>query len=221
MSIPIQFNRRRWLNQMSALGAGGVLATQPTWSLAQRLTTPAQAMGPFYPKQLPLDQDNDLTRVQGRTGRAEGELLDVIGQVLDSSGAPLPNVKLEIWQVNGHGRYHHADDDQDKPWDPNFQGFGSAVTDTQGRYRFRTVRPIAYPGRAPHIHFAVGRGAGSPFFTQMYIAGAPENPGDFLLRRLKPEAQRSLIVALAQSPDRDSNWIGQFDIVLANSSPSN
>ena len=170
--------------------------------------------GPFYPVQFPLDQDNDLTRVKGRTGVAHGEVTDVTGRILDIEGRPQAGVRIEIWQVNGYGRYHHEGDDSDRPLDPNFQGYGTATTDADGNYRFRTVRPQAYPGRAPHIHFEVSRQDFGRFTTQMYVAGAPENERDFLLTRINDrKARQSLIVPLARSTG-SGELSGRFDIVL-------
>ena len=178
---------------------------------AQKLT-PSQMRGPFYPRRFPLDKDFDLTRVDGREGIAFGEIVTVSGRVTDIDGRALESVAIEIWQVNGHGRYHHEGDDSQKPIDPNFQGYGIVATDAQGRYQFRTVKPIAYPGRAPHIHFALTPRTGSPLSTQMYLAGAKENAGDFLLRSISDKAQRdSLVVALEKTGDQLS---GTFDIVL-------
>ncbi len=201
---------------LRALGATAALAlTSPLARAAQLLATPYQGKGPFYPLELPLDQDNDLTRVAGRSGRAKGSIVDVSGRLLDETGRPLAGVQIEIWQVNAYGRYHHQYDDQDKPWDPDFQGFGRTTTDAAGAYRFRTVRPVAYPGRAPHIHFALSDRRFSTFYTQMYLAGAPENEGDFLLSRVRDaRARNSLIVNLERSAVEGSELVGRFDIVL-------
>jgi protocatechuate 3,4-dioxygenase beta subunit len=201
---------------LRALGATAALAlTSPLARAAQLLATPYQGKGPFYPLELPLDQDNDLTRVAGRSGRAKGSIVDVSGRLLDETGRPLADVQIEIWQVNAYGRYHHQYDDQDKPWDPDFQGFGRTTTDAEGAYRFRTVRPVAYPGRAPHIHFALSDRRFSTFYTQMYLAGAPENEGDFLLSRVRDaRARNSLIVNLERSAVEGSELVGRFDIVL-------
>lgn len=214
MPAPV-ITRRSWLRHV-AVGSLG-LASAPLIATAARLATPPQAMGPFYPLQLPLDQDNDLTRVQGQDGQPHGEIIDVVGQLLDGNERPIAGMQLEIWQVNGHGRYHHPDDDQDKPLDPNFQGFGRTVTSADGSYRFRTVRPVAYPGRAPHIHFGVTGPKMQRFFTQMYLEGARENSSDFLLRRLSPAEQRTLIVALQSAGGNTRTKVGRFDIVLGSS----
>lgn len=190
-------------------------ATGSRLALAELMATPAQMQGPFYPLTLPLDRDNDLVTVSGRAGTAAGVITDVAGRVVDTEGRPVPGATLEIWQVNGHGRYHHPHDDSDAPIDPNFQGFGQTITDAQGAYRFRTVKPVAYPGRAPHIHFSVQVPGRSRFYTQMYLAGAPENDKDFLLRAVRDRrARESLVVALAPSPNPGSSLAGRFDIVL-------
>jgi protocatechuate 3,4-dioxygenase beta subunit len=183
--------------------------------LSRAAATPPQGKGPFYPIELPLDRDNDLVHVAGASGTAVGTIVDVFGQLSDEAGRPLSGVQIEIWQVNGYGRYHHPRDDQDKPWDPNFQGFGRTLTDAQGRYRFRTVRPVAYPGRAPHIHFALSDSRFATFYTQMYLAGAPENARDFLLSSVRDrETRESLIVALQPSATEGADQSGRFDIVL-------
>ena len=201
---------------LRALGAAGALSlASPLARAAHLLATPSQGKGPFYPLELPLDQDNDLTRMAGRSGHAKGTIVDVGGRLLDEAGRPLAGVQIEIWQVNAFGRYHHQDDDQDRPWDPDFQGFGRTATDALGAYRFRTVRPVAYPGRAPHIHFALSDRRFSTFYTQMYVAGAPENERDFLLSRVRDAAARnSLIVNLEPSRGEGSELVGRFDIVL-------
>jgi protocatechuate 3,4-dioxygenase beta subunit len=208
-----EHHRRQLLQAMSATAA--LVLTGPVARAAELLATPRQAKGPFYPLELPLDRDSDLTRVAGRSGHAQGTIIDVFGLLQDERGRPLVGVQIEIWQVNAFGRYHHRHDDQDKPWDPDFQGFGRTVTDPRGGYRFRTVRPVAYPGRAPHIHFALSDRRFSTFYTQMYLAGAPENERDFLLNGVRdPRARNSLIVTLEPSRAEGSELVGRFDIVL-------
>jgi protocatechuate 3,4-dioxygenase, beta subunit len=205
-------NRRKILQMAAALAAG---ATLPAWA-ADLVPTPAQMRGPFYPLTFPLDQDNDLVMVKGRSGIAYGEVTNVFGRVLDEKGRPQANVRIEIWQVNGYGRYHHREDNQDKPLDPNFQGYGTVVTAQDGSYRFRTVKPVAYPGRAPHIHFALTRRDFGTFTTQMYIKGAAGNEHDILLSRVRDrQARESLIVELAPSPAAANELAGEFNVVLA------
>ena len=118
--------------------------------------TPQQTAGPFYPLAFPADADNDLAQVAGRNGIAEGTVTYVTGRVLDAAGQSIPGARVEIWQCDAHGRYHYVRDDRaGRPIDENFQGYGQIITDGAGAYRFRTIRPVPYPGRTPHIHFAV------------------------------------------------------------------
>lgn len=220
MDAPLTTSPHIALPRRRLIVAGAAAMLAPGVALAAAAAagsppTPSQMQGPFYPLELPLDQDNDLTQVRGRTGRARGVMTDIAGFVVDLRGRPVADVSIEIWQVNGYGRYHHPDDESDLPVDADFQGFGRAVTARDGAYRFRTIRPLAYPGRAPHIHFALkGRGFG-PFYTQMYLQGAPENETDFLLTRVRDARSRDmLIVALDGAPDAAAPMTGRFDIVL-------
>jgi protocatechuate 3,4-dioxygenase beta subunit len=213
------------MRRRELLGAGGtglaalaLALTGPSAWAASLLATPAQAKGPFYPLELPLDRDNDLVHVAAGGSAAKGVIIDVFGRLTDDQGRPLAGARIEIWQVNGFGRYHHPHDEQDLPWDPDFQGFGRTVTDADGAYRFRTVRPVAYPGRAPHIHFALSDPRFATFFTQMYVAGAPENEHDFLLDSVRDrKARERLIVRLEPSPAAGAELAGRFDIVLGES----
>ena len=202
--------RRRVLGW--AAGLAGVSLLAPISHAADAAPTPSQHRGPFYPRQFPTDKDFDLTLVAGRDGVAFGEIVTVSGRVSDVDGQSLGGVMIEIWQVNGHGRYHHDGDTSEKPIDPNFQGYGAVLSDAQGRYRFRTVKPTAYPGRAPHIHFALTPKAGRPLVTQMYIAGAPENADDFLLNGIRDKARRDLLVVTLEKSGAELQ--GNFDIVL-------
>jgi protocatechuate 3,4-dioxygenase beta subunit len=174
-------------------GAAGLLAAHvlPLTAAASQ-TTPRQPAGPFYPVELPLDDDNDLTRVAGQPASARGETADLAGRILDLNGRPLSGLRIEIWQCDINGRYRHPRDQGELPIDPGFQGFGHTVSDGDGRYRFRTIRPAPYPGRTPHIHVAVYPEDTAPFITQLYVAGEPRNAEDFLYRRI-PESQRALV----------------------------
>jgi protocatechuate 3,4-dioxygenase beta subunit len=182
-----------------------------------RVVTPRQPRGPFYPLELPLDDDNDLISVRGQAGTAKGEITNIIGMLMDEHGRPVPNMRIEIWQVNAFGRYHHPRDQQNKPFDANFQGHGHTVSGDDGGYRFRTIKPVAYPGRAPHIHFSISGANVEPLTTQMYVAGAPENERDFLLNRIRDrQLRQQLIVDLTPYVvDQRAELIGRFDIVLA------
>lgn len=194
------------------LGLSGMLV--PGSALASRLsTTPAQTAGPFYPLEFPLDDDNDLTRVRGRNAVARGRIVDIEGRLLDPDGRPIPGARVEIWQCDANGRYHHPHD-RGGPLDENFQGFGHHTTDANGRYRFRTIRPVPYPGRTPHIHYAVLMPGRRPFTTQLYVAGDPGNEGDFLYRRVP--AERRHLVTSEFLPVRGGNaeFTARFDIIL-------
>ena len=208
--------KRRELLRLTT-GVAGALLTAPIarWGhAADRLLTPSQARGPFYPRQFPVDKDFDLTTTAGKSGVAFGQIVTVSGQVTDRSGAGQPGALVEIWQVNGYGRYHHVDDPSDKPIDPNFQGYGAVLTDAEGRYSFRTVKPIAYPGRAPHVHFALTPKTGRSLVTQMYVAGSPENEADFLLSSIRDKNQRNSLIVSFETVGGNGELQGQFDIVL-------
>ena len=143
------------------------------------LLTARQPAGPFYPTELPLDDDNDLVRVTGQAKVADGQVSDLAGRLLDRNGRPLAGVRIEIWQCDANGRYRHPRDPAHAPIDPGFQGFGHTLTDADGRYRFRTIRPVPYPGRTPHIHVAVTPPGGPTLVTQMYVHGEAGNERDF------------------------------------------
>lgn len=181
---------------------------------AQRLLTPSQTAGPFYPDTLPLDSDNDLVRVAGESSPALGEVTDLSGRLLDRNGQPLRGVRIEIWQCDANGRYHHPRDRGGMPRDGGFQGFGFTRADEQGRYRFRTIRPVPYPGRTPHIHVAVFPEGRKPFVTQLYVAGEPGNGDDFLYRRIAPELRELVTAEFRPGADAGVEWLAEKDIIL-------
>ena len=177
--------------------------------------TPRQTKGPFYPLTLPLDSDNDLVRVAGGARPALGTVTHVTGRVLASDGRPVPAARVEIWQCDANGRYHHPGDRNPSPADDGFQGYGQTLTDADGAYRFRTIKPVPYPGRTAHIHFAVSGPGFDPLITQMYVAGEPGNATDGLLRRIDVEARERVIVALSPAAEIEAGALkGTFDIVL-------
>jgi protocatechuate 3,4-dioxygenase beta subunit len=161
--------------------------------------TPLQGEGPFYPVKDQPDKDNDLTLVKGSTSHAEGDLIYVVGQVTDETCQPLSNILVEIWQANKHGRYSHPADQNTRPLDPNFQGWGWCKTEAQGRYSFKTIIPGPYPAmgrwiRPPHIHFKIhGKGV-NELITQMYFEGNEYNEKDLLLSQLSEQERAQLIV---------------------------
>lgn len=195
--------------------AGLAVAGRAGDALAELVATPRQSTGPFYPVELPLDSDNDLVQVAGQPQQAAGEVFHLFGRVLDPDGRALSGAEVQIWQCDARGYYHHPRDRGDQA-DPNFQGFGTAMTDAAGAYRFRTIRPVAYPGRTPHIHFAVLGSEFEALVTQMYLRGEPGNERDGLFRRIRdPDQRESVLVAAEPAPEvEDSALAGTFDLVI-------
>ncbi len=205
---------RRRLLARAALAAGGA-SLAGIVRAAALAPTPAQAEGPFYPEALPLDHDNDLVRVAGRPAPAGGTPVDLVGRILTRDEAPVAGARVEIWQCDAQGRYHHSGDPRG-PADPNFQGFGATRSAADGGYRFRTILPVPYPGRTPHIHFIVAAPGLEPLTTQMYLAGNPANERDWLYRRAREAAGKMLIETRFVAGDAIDPGIplGRFDIVL-------
>lgn len=156
--------------------------------------TPSASEGPFYPTQRMRfrDVDNDLVRLGSAQQPADGKPVRIIGQVLDRDGQPIESAVVEIWQCDANGRYLHTADTGGKPRDDGFQGFGRDVTDADGRFRFRTIEPVPYPGRTPHIHVKVWIGRREALTTQWYLPAHPGNARDFLYQRV-PSDQRDAV----------------------------
>jgi protocatechuate 3,4-dioxygenase beta subunit len=177
--------------------------------------TPRQTEGPFYPDKLPLDTDNDLLIINSGTTPALGEVTWLSGRVLDLRGEPIRNAVVEIWQCDANGVYLHSGGGDRAKQDAGFQGFGRFVTGSTGEYLFRTIKPVPYPGRTPHIHVAVKRRGGEKFTTQCYIAGHPQNETDGILKRITEPRERNAIIIpfnpLAGS--KTGELTARFDIV--------
>ena len=178
-----------------------------------RTPTPAQSRGPYYPQTLPAERDNDLTQVAGKSP-ALGSIAQVSGTVLDTQGRPLSAVLVEIWQCDANGRYHHPADSGGRAPDPGFQGYGQFTTGNDGAYRFRTIRPAAYPGRTPHIHFRLSRDGMERLVTQLYVAGESGNARDSLFNA-NAVRSRELLVAAFVPRAGAGELAARFDIVLA------
>ncbi len=169
------------------VGTGvGLLSAAHRAFAATLAITPQQTEGPFYPVGFPSDMDNDLVQVRGQAAQAMGTVLHLEGRVLDTSGRTMPGALVEIWQCDAQGIYDHPRQPGRERRDSAFQGYGRMLVDAEGRYRFRTLKPVAYPGRTPHIHFKVAT-AVSHLTSQFYIAGEAQNERDFVYR----EAARS------------------------------
>jgi len=175
------------------LAAAGLATAALPGVVAALLATPQQMRGPFYPDRMPLDQDNDLTRLMDGDA-SQGEITDLSGRVVELSGRPVKDALVEIWQCDANGRYIHKGDEGGRPRDPGFQGYGKTRSDSDGGYRFRTIKPVPYPGRAPHIHVAVTAPGRKPLVTQLYVDGAPENSRDFLRSLLSAEERAAVTV---------------------------
>jgi protocatechuate 3,4-dioxygenase beta subunit len=186
-------------------------------AFAQELVrTAAQGEGPFYPDRLPLDTDNDLLIINDAITPAVGDITWLNGRVLDSRGQPLRNVIVEIWQVDRNGAYLHKNSSNKEKRDANFQGFGRFVTGSSGEYVFRTIKPVPYPGRTPHVHFAVKVRGQDKFTTQLYIEGEPGNLTDSLLNSVRDaKAKASIVKPFVPVPgSRTGELAAHFDIVL-------
>lgn len=163
-----------------------------------RRATPAQTEGPFYPVEFPKDTDYDLLR-NGTLSYPEGQGTWLEGSVSDLAGKPVSGAQVEIWQCDGAGHYHHAGDGGKA--DKRFQGFGRVNVDADGSYRFRTIRPVAYSGRTPHIHVKVKLGRRDLLTTQLYVTDDPGNARDFLWRGLSTADRELLTTSFAPGKD--------------------
>jgi protocatechuate 3,4-dioxygenase beta subunit len=210
-----QLGRRRFI--VSGLATTTLLLPHRLLAQTGLVATPAQTAGPFYPTTFPSDVDNDLVVKRGSDARAEGTVTHVMGRVLGLDGRPVAGATVEIWQCDARGRYLHPGDTGRQPRDSAFQGFGRAVSGADGGYRFRTVRPVPYPGRTPHIHFAVAAPGRRELVTQMYVAGEPLNERDGLYRSIRDPRERAAVtVRLDQANGVEAGALaGTFDIVLA------
>jgi protocatechuate 3,4-dioxygenase beta subunit len=207
--------RRRMLG--FAAGSAALLSLGGRGRAARLPSTPQQTAGPFYPLSIPADSDSDLVQIAGHDGVAKGSITYVSGRVSDPDGRALRGARVEIWQCDTNGRYHYVRDDRaGAPLDDNFQGYGQTTTNAEGGYQFRTIRPVPYPGRTPHIHFAVSAPGLPRFTTQMYIAGEPLNERDGVLVAVRdPAARARLVVPLRLAPEIEANALaGTFDIVI-------
>ena len=210
-------DRREILKMSAMLGLASVASTKFAIAQVAVQRTPEQILGPYYPMKT-LDQNADLTRLPGRPGRAAGHVLNVMGRVLNRKGEPVRNAKIEIWQANAHGRYTHPSDTNPAPLDPNFEGAAILTADDDGRYRFETIKPAAYPVgphlmRPAHIHFQVS-GRQDRLVTQMYFEGDPYNAKD---RILQTAGRTELLIAklLPPTPEMEpTSKLAVFDIVL-------
>jgi protocatechuate 3,4-dioxygenase beta subunit len=210
-SVPSTFAMRR--RALALLGC--VLAGTAAWPLRAQKTlrpTPAQTEGPFYPRTIPAEHDTDLTEVAGHPP-AQGTRLYLAGRVVSRDGISHPGATVELWQCDVFGRYHHVGD-EGSPRDDGFQGYGAATTDAEGRYAFKTIRPVAYGGRVAHLHFKVRTAGGAALTTQIYIEGDAADR-DPVLAWSPKGTREQLTMALAPALGHEAGALaGNFDIVL-------
>jgi len=192
---------------------------QPLVVLPQGLT---EITGPLLGPGRVTQADADLT--QGFPGEPLGERIIVTGRVTDSDGRPVPDALIEVWQPNAAGRYAHHVDDHPAPLDPNFAGAGRCLTDSEGRYRFVTIKPGAYPWRnhlnawrPAHIHFSLfGRAFPQRLVTQMYFPGDPLFGQDPIFNSIPDPAARERLISRFDLDTTEPEWaLGYcWDIVL-------
>ena len=201
---------------LGALTLGAAALWTPGAFAEALVRTPRQTEGPFYPDRLPLDADNDLVLVNNAVTPAVGEVTHLGGRILDARGEPVRGALIEIWQVDGNGAYLHSRDRRRGYRDGNFQGYGRFETGSTGEYRFRTIKPVAYPGRTPHIHVKVSKNGRELLTTQCYVQGAPGNERDGVLNGIRdPRARASVIVPFVPVKNsRAGELAARFDIVL-------
>jgi protocatechuate 3,4-dioxygenase beta subunit len=207
-------NRRNFLHR-ATLGSA-TLFTGPG-AFAEALTiTPSMTEGPFYPDKLPLDTDNDLLRINDSINPGVGAITHLHGKITDVKGKPVPNARVEIWQVDNQGAYIHSKDGglTGPKRDDHFQGFGRFMTGRDGRYYFRTIKPVPYGPRTPHIHFAIYRNNKRALTTQCFIEGDQGNAKDGLIKRLG-EPVKHLMVSFKPIPNSKAGELsGEFNIIL-------
>jgi protocatechuate 3,4-dioxygenase beta subunit len=226
MSRKAGLSRRELLAMGAALPLGALAVPDVAGASGNCGLTSRQTSGPFFPTSDQSDKDVDLTQVTGRDGSAEGEAIRVQGRVLDVDCNPVEGALVDLWQANARGRYSHPADRNPTPLDPNFQGWGQAVTDADGRYSFRTIKPGAYAlaflggapddnvgYRTPHLHFRVSKRGYSELTTQMYFSGESRNETDRVLMRVAL-AERPRVVIAAQRAAAGEAPLYVFDLTI-------
>jgi protocatechuate 3,4-dioxygenase beta subunit len=203
--------RRRFL-----ISAAAVPLFTVRGAFAEELVkTPRQTEGPFYPDKMPLDTDNDLLILNDAITPAVGEITHFAGKLLDAQGNPLRGAVIEIWQCDNKGAYLHSRSDNGDKRDKNFQGFGRFTVGSDGAYYFRTIKPVPYPGRSPHIHVKVKRGGKELLTTQCYIKGHPGNDRDGIYKSLKGKERDAVTVDFVPiEKSKLGELAAKFDVVL-------
>ena len=206
--------QRRKLIHGSALMAA--MMTTPGLFAEELVRTAGMTEGPFYPDKLPLDTDNDLLLINDSITPGVGQITHLSGKILNPLGRPIRNAFVEIWQCDNNGAYLHAGSGNADKRDSNFQGYGRFLTDSKGNYYFRTIKPVPYPGRTPHIHIAVSLNGHRVVTSQILFKDSPLNQRDGIWRNIKDPAARDSVLA-AFNPIKDSplnELEAEFNVVL-------
>lgn len=216
-SLSTHLSRRQFLQTVGIATTAAYLGLNSTSFAEMLAATPQLTEGPFYPNKLPLDTDNDLVILNDNITPSLGEITHLSGRILTQAGSPLRNAVVEIWQVDHAGVYLHTGDKNNRAnQDKNFQGYGRFLTDSTGAYYFRTIKPVPYPGRTPHIHIAVSHNGKRLHTTQILIKGNAQNERDGIFRNIRDQKIRDTLLADFK-PLKDSN-IGEltanFDVIL-------
>jgi protocatechuate 3,4-dioxygenase, beta subunit len=202
--------------------ASAPLAAPFTTALAQspspsgNTPTPAQTLGPFYPRsaaERPAAVDPDLITVDGARVITKGTPIYLTGRVLARGGNPVAQALVEIWQCDANAVYHHPDGGAEAQRDATFQGYGQTHTDARGAFHFRTIKPVPYPGRTAHIHVRVQTERAGSLATQLYLPGEAGNESDMIYRRLS--ATERTRVALELQPTRSDHPLAEATQAMA------
>jgi protocatechuate 3,4-dioxygenase, beta subunit len=217
-----RINRRFFLGSMAAGAAASAYFTVSGAFADELVRTPRQTEGPFYPDKLPLDTDNDLIVVNDNLTPAVGQITHLSGRILDQKGDPIRNALVEIWQVDNSGAYIHTKDPAHPRFDKNFQGYGKFLTASTGEYYFRTIKPVEYTGRCPHIHVKVRKNGKELLTTQFYIKGNPRNDRDGIFRAIRDKTARESVCLdfLPMPGSRIAELVARGDVVLGFTPPA-
>jgi protocatechuate 3,4-dioxygenase beta subunit len=214
-------SRRAFLARFGATATALTVARffEPGAFAAELLATPPLTEGPFYPDKLPLDQDNDLIIVSDSITPAVGEVSHLTGRLLNQKGEPIKGAVIEIWQCDAKQVYLNSKDSvpKEQQRDRNFQGFGKTTTSAEGEYRFRTIKPVPYPGRpAGHIHFKVKQDGRELLTSQIFVRGAAGNARDGVFSGAGDLVDKELVMAdfVPVKGSKVGELAARFDIIL-------
>ncbi len=212
-TVNLYLPRRQFIRNA---GLAAALFTVPGAFAEELVRTPKQTEGPFYPDHLPLDTDNDLIIINDSITPAVGEVTYLSGRILDAKGDPVRGALVEIWQCDHNGIYLHTQGGPQAQRDANFQCFGRFMTGSSGEYLFRTIKPVPYKPRTPHIHFKIKAKGKDLLTTQCYIKGHAANEKDGVYMGVRDaKARESVTVDFAPMKNSKAGELAaKFDIVL-------